>query len=84
MGTFSMDMSSYEVERDAAIATDYGDEVLCAGWIPSLACHQPYTGETALASKSGKSGCRRLSAQDVRLSTLTLLKACCLAAWQVS
>ncbi len=48
MGTFSMDMSSYEVERDAAIATDYGDEVLCAGWIPSLACHQPYTKETAL------------------------------------
>ena len=48
MGTFSMDMCSYEVERDAAIATDYGDEVLCAGWIPSLACHQPHTGETAL------------------------------------
>lgn len=40
MGTFSMDMSSYEVERSEAVASDYSEEVLCAGWIPSLACHQ--------------------------------------------
>jgi len=48
MGTFSMDMSSYETERGEATASDYGDEVLCAGWIPSLACHRPHTKETAL------------------------------------
>ena len=48
MGTFSMDMSSYEIERGEAMAPGYGDEVLCAGWIPSLACHQPHTDETAL------------------------------------
>ena len=48
MGTFSMDMSSYEIERSEAIASGYGDEVLYAGWIPSLACHQPRTEKTAL------------------------------------
>ena len=48
MGTLSMDMSSYEIERDEAMASGYGDEVLCAGWIPSLACHQPHTEKTAL------------------------------------
>jgi len=48
MGTFNMDMSSYEIERGNARATDYGDEVLCAGWIPSLATHQPHPEETAL------------------------------------
>ena len=35
MGTLSMDMSSYEIERDEAMASGYGEEVLCAGWIPS-------------------------------------------------
>ncbi|MDP1997146.1 MAG: hypothetical protein Q8J90_08090 [Gallionella sp.] len=48
MGTLSMDMSSYEIERDEAPASGYGDEVLCAGWIPSLACHQQHTEKTAL------------------------------------
>jgi len=48
MGTFSMDTSSCEIERGAAAASDYGDEVLCAGWIPSLACHRPHTDKTAL------------------------------------
>lgn len=48
MGTYSMDMSSYETERGEAISSGYGDEVLCAGWIPSLACHQPHTEKTAL------------------------------------
>ncbi len=46
MGTVSMDMSSYEIERGEASA--YGEEVLCAGWIPSLACHQPHAEESAL------------------------------------
>jgi len=40
MGTFSMDMSSYETERGEAISSGYGDEVLCAGWIPAFALHQ--------------------------------------------
>lgn len=48
MGTFCMDMGSYEIKRGEATVSDYGDEVLCAGWIPSLACHQPHTKETAL------------------------------------
>ena len=47
MRTFSMDMSSYEVERGETMTSGYGDEVLCAGWIPSLACHQPHTEEAA-------------------------------------
>lgn len=38
MGTVSMDMSSYEIERGEA--SGYGDEVLCAGWVPALALHQ--------------------------------------------
>lgn len=48
MGTFSMDMSSYEIECSKTIASNYSDEVLCAGWIPSLACHQPRTEKAAL------------------------------------
>lgn len=39
MGTVSMDMSSYEIERGET--PGYGDEVLCAGWVPALALHQP-------------------------------------------
>lgn len=31
MGAFSMDMSRHEIERGEAMASDYGDEVLCAG-----------------------------------------------------
>ena len=45
MGTISMDMSSYEIERGVS---GYADEVLCAGWIPGLACHQPHSEETSL------------------------------------
>ena len=48
MGTFCMDMSSYEIERGEAVEYGYGDEVLCSGWIPSLACHQLHIEETAL------------------------------------
>ncbi|HEU0233979.1 MAG TPA: hypothetical protein VFQ94_02475 [Gallionella sp.] len=50
METFSMDMSNYEIERGKAMASGYGDEVLCAGWIPGLACHQPHTEGTALSA----------------------------------
>ena len=45
MGTTSMDMSSYEIERGVS---GYGDEVLCAGWIPGLACHQSHIEEASL------------------------------------
>lgn len=48
MGTISMDMSSYEIEHGEAVASGYGDEILCTGWIHGLACHQPHTEETAL------------------------------------
>ena len=34
MSILTMDMSSYEVERGKA--TEYGDEVLDAGWVPAL------------------------------------------------
>jgi len=36
MSVLTMDMSSYEVERCETAASDYGDEVLSAGWIPAL------------------------------------------------
>lgn len=45
MGTISIDMSSYEIERGVS---GYGDEILCTGRILGLACHQPHTEETAL------------------------------------
>ena len=37
-----MSMSSYEIERDDAMETEYGEEVLCSGWNPAvaLACQQ--------------------------------------------
>ena len=31
-----MNMSSYEIER-SLMETEYGDEVMCAGWIPAVA-----------------------------------------------
>lgn len=43
MGTFCMDMSSYEVERDEPITSAYGDEVLYAGWIPALGLHEAHS-----------------------------------------
>jgi len=48
MGTISMDMGSYEIERGEAVASGYGDEILCTGWIPGLACHQSHTREATL------------------------------------
>jgi len=51
MKTFSMDMNSYEVEHSEAIVSDYGDEVLYAGWIPSLACHQPHLEKTLMPAE---------------------------------
>ena len=40
MGTFCMDMSSYEIERKDVAAESYGDEVLSAGWVPMLALQE--------------------------------------------
>jgi len=40
MSILTMDMSSYEVERNDVAASGYSEEVLCAGWIPNLATHQ--------------------------------------------
>ncbi|MFZ3017757.1 MAG: hypothetical protein WA056_04765 [Gallionella sp.] len=36
MSVLTMDMSSFEVERCENTASGYGDEVLSAGWIPTL------------------------------------------------
>jgi hypothetical protein len=35
-------MGSYEIERDDAMETKYGEEILCSGWNPAvaLACQQ--------------------------------------------
>jgi hypothetical protein len=43
MGTFSMNMSSYEIERGENMASGYGDEVLCAGWIPVLGLREAHS-----------------------------------------
>lgn len=39
MSIVTMDMSSFEIERNHSIA--YGDEVMCAGWNPALALQHP-------------------------------------------
>jgi len=40
MSIVTMDMCEYEIERNDSTAEAYGDEVLCAGWNPSLALQQ--------------------------------------------
>lgn len=40
MSVLTMDMSSYEVQQNDPVESDYDDEVLCSGWIPSLALQQ--------------------------------------------
>jgi len=32
----------------------YDEDVLCAGWIPHLACHQPHTDKAALPVELAK------------------------------
>ena len=51
MGTFVMDMGSYEIERSEAVASGYSEEVLYAGWIPRLACHQSCDEKSALPAE---------------------------------
>ena len=48
MGPINMDIGSYEIEYGEAVATGYGDEILCTGWIPGLACQQSHTREATL------------------------------------
>jgi hypothetical protein len=40
MSVLTMDMSSYEVQKDDSPATEYDDDILCSGWIPTLALQQ--------------------------------------------
>ncbi len=40
MSIVTMDMSDYEIEYGDSKAEEYGNEVLCAGWNPSLALQQ--------------------------------------------
>jgi hypothetical protein len=40
MSIVTMNMSQYEVERHDSEASEYGDEVLCAGWNPALGLQQ--------------------------------------------
>ncbi|MBI5891939.1 MAG: hypothetical protein HZB47_14925 [Nitrosomonadales bacterium] len=55
-----MNMSGYEVEREVEAADEYGDEVMCAEWVPALAQmndghvvemdkHTPFSPELAIA-----------------------------------
>lgn len=47
-----MNMSSYEIQR-GLMETEYGDEVMCAGWIPAVAlmCQlQPFVSTNKLAT----------------------------------
>lgn len=49
MSIVTMDMSSYEIEHSDTGVAEYGDEVMCAGWVPALGlCEaQPEHAETA-------------------------------------
>jgi hypothetical protein len=40
MSVLTMDMSSYEFQKDNSSATEYDDDILCSGWIPTLALQQ--------------------------------------------
>ncbi len=51
MGVLTMSMSGYEVERDEVGESRYGDEVLCAGWVPALSVHQAHSEQTSMPAK---------------------------------
>lgn len=40
MSILTMDMTSYEVQSENIESTEYSDEVLCSGWVPTLAEQQ--------------------------------------------
>lgn len=45
-----MNMSSYETERDESMESEYGEEIMRAGWNPAvaLACQQSVSAEQQL------------------------------------
>lgn len=51
MGVVTMNMSGYEVEREEAAEPRYGEEVLSAGWVPTLAVHQARTERAAMPAE---------------------------------
>ncbi|BBI99553.1 hypothetical protein FGKAn22_12460 [Ferrigenium kumadai] len=48
MGVLTMHMSGYEVERGDVAESRYDDEVLCAGWVPTLSMHQAHPEQTSM------------------------------------
>ena len=42
MGVLTMNMSGYEVEHGDVATSEYDDEVMCAGWIPTLALRESH------------------------------------------
>lgn len=51
MGVLTMNMSGYEIERDGAAASRYDDEVLCAGWVPTLALRESEPERTTMPAE---------------------------------
>lgn len=63
MSIVTMDMSEYEIERGDSKTEEYGDEVLCAGWNPSLALQQHTYTERSQTSAMP----RELAAVDINI-----------------
>ena len=40
MSILTMNMESYQVQRSDSDDLEYSDEVLCSGWVPTLALQQ--------------------------------------------
>lgn len=51
MSVLTMSMSGYEVEREKMAESRYGDEVLCAGWVPALSLQQFRTERTPMPAE---------------------------------
>ena len=63
MSIVTMNMSDYEIEQDGSKIEEYGDEVLCAGWNPSLALQQHTDTERSHTSAMP----RELAAIDINI-----------------
>lgn len=63
MSIVTMNMSDYEIERDSSKMEEYSDEVLCAGWNPSLALQQHTDTERSTTSAMP----RELAAVDINI-----------------
>ncbi len=53
MGVLTMNMSGYEIERDEAAESAYGEDVLCAGWVPALALRESQQEHVAMPAELG-------------------------------